>query len=133
MYPSTLLPKPLRPAEYYALLALSRGSSHIYPLKGNIANASLGSVQIGYDKLYPLIHRLVANRLVEFEGTYPAGPSDKPRRYYALTELGRIRLHEESQRMEHAVQIARYAGVLEDNTPTEIRRLLLNVRTDGDN
>jgi hypothetical protein len=50
------------------------------------------------------------------------------RLHYRLTSEGRLRLIEEVKRLQHAVKIAESAGLLNDDIPPEIRRLLGQLR-----
>ncbi|HVQ43472.1 MAG TPA: helix-turn-helix transcriptional regulator [Candidatus Saccharimonadia bacterium] len=119
------LPRPMNPAEFYALLALSRGDTYGYALKAIMRNDSLGGVVVGDNKIYRLLERLVDEAWVDEAGSQPAGPSGKPRRHYAITVHGQLRLKEELQRLEHAARIGRAAGLMDDSTPLDIQRLLL--------
>jgi DNA-binding PadR family transcriptional regulator len=111
MYPYSFLPKPLKPAEYYILLALAHSPSHTYALIGKVLNYSLGSVTISDKKLYSLIQHLAETALIEPIGEKPSGKSGTPRLHYTLTEHGHIRLQEEFQRLNHAVQLSHNLGI----------------------
>ncbi len=124
MYPYSHLPKPLPPAQYYILLALYRENSHAYPLKAAILNSSLGSIKIPATKLYPLLTTMHTEGLIEMLGKKPSGKSGKPRMHYGISEYGIIRLQEESQRLEHAVKIAKSIGTLDNQIPTDLQRML---------
>lgn len=125
MYPESSWPPPLRPVEFYILLALARGDAHGYALRAIVRNDSLGSVVVDLAKLYRLIQKLHDEGLIDMLGERPAGPSGKPRMHYGLAKYGAIRLQEEAQRMQHAAKIARAAGYLDNDTPTDIQRMLL--------
>ena len=107
MYPDYHLPKPLRAAEFYLLLALAKQDSHAYPLKGLIQNVSLGSVKLDDTQLRRLIIKLGDEAFIEPAGSKPAGKSGRPRLHYALTEHGKLRLQAEIQRLAHALAVAK--------------------------
>lgn len=127
MYPDVYLPKPMFVREYYILLSLSRGQSHTYAIKASVANDSLGSLIIAPSVLYPLIQKLHDYGMVDLISTSPAGVSGKPRKIYAISEEGLIRLKEECLRLRHAVKIAEHARLFQDETPLDIQRLLLRL------
>jgi DNA-binding PadR family transcriptional regulator len=56
-----------------------------------------------------------------------ADGSSRKHRRYSISEGGRIRLREELQRLSHIVQVSKSAGLLENELPTDIARLLLEV------
>jgi len=124
MYPYSHLPKPLPPAQYYILLALTIESSHAYPLKASVQNNSLGSVKIPTNKLYPTLQTMHDEGLIDILGEKPSGKSGKSHIHYGIAEYGRIRLQEESERLEHAVKIDRNTGALHNQVPTDIQRML---------
>ena len=124
MYPYSHLPKPLPPAQYYILLALTIESPHAYPLKASVQNNSLGSVKVSAAKLYPLLQAMHDEGLVDMLGEKPSGKSGKLRMHYGIAEHDKIRLQEESQRLEHATKIARRVGALYNQVPTDIQRML---------
>ena len=126
MYPQSDLPKPLRPAEFYLLLALSRTDAHGYALKAIIRNASLGSVVVPDNKIYGLISKLADEALIDQVGKQPTNKSKTPRMHYAITQHGILRLKEELMRLDHAAKIGKNAGLMDDSVPTDIQRLLLN-------
>jgi hypothetical protein len=64
------------------------------------------------------------NGLVEEAGMLPAGKSDRERMHYRLTQEGTFRLKEELKRLEHAVEIGREAGLMDDDIPIEIQRII---------
>ena len=124
MYPSSHLPKPLPPAQYYILLALAKAPSHAYPLKAVAQNSSLGSVKIPANKLYPLLSNMHDEGLIDMLGEKPAGKSGHTRMHYGISDYGKIRLQEESQRLEHALKIAETVGALTNPLPTDLQRVL---------
>jgi DNA-binding PadR family transcriptional regulator len=124
--PNTPTPPPLSANQFYILLALAREDLHRYAIAGTIYNMSLGSVHIARGSLYPAIETLCNQALIDLGNVEPAGKSRKLRTHYALSSHGRIRLQEELTRMKHAVAVGTAAGLLEDETPTDIQRMLLD-------
>ena len=132
MYPQSDLPKPLRPAEFYLLLALSHTEAHGYALKAMIRNTSLGSVVVPDNKIYNLISKLADEALIDPVGKQPTNKSNTPRMHYAITQHGILRLKEELIRLGHAVKIGNNAGLRGDTVPTDIQRLLLNSKPESE-
>jgi hypothetical protein len=48
---------------------------------------------------------------------------------YEISEHGLLRLKEELLRQNHAIKIAEAKGLMENETPIEIQRMLLDVQT----
>lgn len=91
------------------LLALAEGPLHGYGIKQAVEERTDGKVRLGSGTLYEAVHRLVGAGQIE-EVDPPAGePSSggPPRRFYALTSLGRDALVEELRRMDEVVRFAR--------------------------
>src|SRR6266536_603279 len=114
MYPYSDLPKPLRPAEFYLLLAINQTPAHAYAIKAMIRNISLGSVNTADGNLARLIRKLEAKAFIEPAGKQPAGKSGAPREHYAITNHETLRLKEELTHLGHAVKVARHEGLMED-------------------
>ena len=125
MHPSSP-PPPLSTQAFYVLLALSGNELHGYAIKGAVYNCSLGSINLTNSRLYALIGRLHDEALIELSGRYPAKKSGKERLHYTISPHGSIRLQEELLRQARAVKIARNIGLLDNKTPTDIQRLVLN-------
>ena len=124
MYPWTHLPPPLSIREFYILFALARHKSHAYKLKGEIEKDSLGSLKISDGTIYPLLVKLHGEGFIEL-----ADGSTKKHRRYGISESGSIRLREELQRLNHIVKVSESAGMLENEVPPDIARLLLDAQT----
>jgi DNA-binding PadR family transcriptional regulator len=127
MYPWTHLPPPLSTREFYILFALARQESRAYRLKGEIEKDSLGSLKISDGTIYPLLVKLHDEGLIDL-----ADGSNRQHRRYSISEGGRIRLREELQRLNHVVKVSESAGLLENEMPTDIARLLLEVQKADD-
>lgn len=128
IYLPNRVPPPLTTKEFYVLLALQAGATHIYQLKARILNFSLGGVDVSPGNLYPVVTRMAEECWVVPAGEAPTDGSGRLRRLYELSEEGVVRLQEELRRLNHAINIAQNAGVLEPQPlPAELRTLLLNV------
>ncbi|MCO5044898.1 MAG: helix-turn-helix transcriptional regulator [Verrucomicrobia bacterium] len=76
--------------EYCLLLVLSRGESYGYEIVQALQQVE--ALAVSESTVYPILTRLRASKLLKVRDVpSDAGP---PRRYYALTALGRIRLAE---------------------------------------
>lgn len=76
--------------EYCILLVLSRGESYGYEIVQ--ALQQIEALAVSESTVYPILSRLRADKLLKVRDV----PSDSgpPRRYFALTAIGRIRLSE---------------------------------------
>ncbi len=128
MYPDSP-PPPISVQAFYVLLALSGNELHGYAIKGAVYNCSLGSISLTNSRLYALIDHLHDEALIELSGRHPAGKSGKERLHYTISAHGSICLQEELLRQQHAVEIGKSKGFLNDKTPTDIQRLLLRTTT----
>ncbi|HVQ45008.1 MAG TPA: helix-turn-helix transcriptional regulator [Candidatus Saccharimonadia bacterium] len=129
MYPHSHLPAPLQPAEFYLLLALNRTEAHGYAIRAMIANLSLGSVRIPDSNIYRLIHKLADEAYIEPTGDKPTAKTGTPRTHYTITTHGTLRLKEELIRLDHALKVAQNASLMQDDTPIDIQRLILDAQT----
>ena len=123
MYPSTHLPPPLSIREFYILFALARHESHAYKLKGQVEKDSLGSLKSPDGTIYPLLAKLHGEGYIDL-----ADGSNNKHRRYEISEMGSIRLREELQRLHHIVKVSETAGLLENEVPTDIARILLDAQ-----
>jgi DNA-binding PadR family transcriptional regulator len=95
---------PLSPAVLYVLLAVSSGPKHGYAIMQETGALSNGSFRMGPGTLYSTIQKLVGLELLS-EKTDDAA-EDSRRRYYELTDGGRILLETDVARMKQAVTMA---------------------------
>jgi PadR family transcriptional regulator, regulatory protein PadR len=75
------------------LAALRSGSAHGYALVSQVAERSGGAFELAEGTIYPALHRLEADGLVESSWTQHAG---RRRRVYAITGRGEAALAERS-------------------------------------
>ena len=106
--PETYLP--LTAAAYHVLLALGDRSMHGYAMMQAIEEKTGGRDQLLPGSLYATISRMVEDGLLE-EAEAPAG-SDRRRRYYRVTRLGRAVARAESLRLSRLLEIARSESYL---------------------
>ena len=101
---------PLRPTDFYVLLALAETERYGYAIMKEIDRQSGGLVRPEIGSLYRMIARLVAHGLAEDAGEHVSGGRDgpspgRPRRFYRITDLGRAVLRAESERLREAVDL----------------------------
>lgn len=99
---------PLNPPVFHILLALADGEAHGYAIMQEVAERSVGKINLGPGTLYYSIKRMVANGLIEETEERPAPDADdERRRYYRVTDFGRVVAEAESQRLVDLVDLAR--------------------------
>lgn len=105
--PADLLP--LTPAVLHILLALADGERHGYNIAQEVETLTDGRVAMGPGTLYGSIQRMLANGLLaEVDGD----PTDRARRFYRATPLGRRALTLELDRLARVVDHARARRLL---------------------
>ena len=117
--------RPLLPAELYLLLVLALGEGHAYNLRGRMTSLSRGALSMPSGTFTPLLRRMHELGYVDLVGNKPAGKSGTVRRHYGISGHGLIRLKEELYRLRLAVKTAESIGLLHDETPLDIQKLLL--------
>lgn len=107
---------PLTPLAFEVLLALAATPRHGYGIIREIETRTDGLIKLRTGSLYVLLQRLADERLVSIDAAPPSDAPEKtpgsPRRYYALTPLGRDVLSAEARRLQAALSDARRARVL---------------------
>ena len=100
-------------SHFLILLALADSARHGLGIVEEIEVRTAGAVQIGPGTLYGTLKKLAADGWVEETDT-PPDPNDHDtrRRYYALTEAGRLALAEEAAVMRDLVTTATAKDVL---------------------
>src|SRR6188474_2175644 len=99
---------PLTPAVFHILLALADGERHGYAIMRDVSNDTNGALRLGPGTLYGCLNRMLAAGLVEESDERPDPElDDERRRYYRLSEAGRIAVTTEIERMESLVARAR--------------------------
>lgn len=106
-------PQPLSPAAFQVLLALAGGQRHGYAIMQFVGWISGEANRLGAGTLYRTVARLLADGLIEeIEGHDTAAPHDARRRYYRLTESGRLAAEAEAQRLARLVSCAADLGLI---------------------
>ena len=98
---------PLTPTVFHILLSLSDGARHGYWIMQAVTSQSDGRVGLGPGTMYGAIDRMVGAGLIESAPAPEGAKSEKRRRYYRMTELGREALLAESDRMAALVLASR--------------------------
>ena len=95
----------------YILLALAEGPRHGYAIMQEVSEETDGKVTLWPATLYGAVKRMQRAGLIIDADPPEAG--DGRRRYYALTELGRRVLAEETGRLAALVRLATARDVLD--------------------
>lgn len=77
------------------LSILTKGKSYGYLIIKSIRELSEGSLEWSEAMLYPVLHRMERNGLIQSE--WIISESGKKRKYYAITEEGKLVLHEKQK------------------------------------
>ncbi|MEM1177335.1 MAG: PadR family transcriptional regulator [Acidobacteriota bacterium] len=88
---------PMKPADLLLLAVLQDGPRHGYALSQAMAERSADRVKVRPGDLYRVLYRLSGQGLVR--ALDPAGPEERRKTAYALTEKGRQVLLEEARRL----------------------------------
>jgi DNA-binding PadR family transcriptional regulator len=99
---------PLTPAVFAILLSLSAGDRHGYAMMKDARAPEGGGVVMGPGTLYGTLERLMRDGLVVETDT----SDNERRRYYRLSDAGRLALNAELVRLDSAVTAARHRGLL---------------------
>jgi DNA-binding PadR family transcriptional regulator len=99
---------PMTPAVFYVLFALARSEEHGYAIMQSVEELSKGNVTLGPGTLYFTLQRLVNLGLAE-ETTHQKRPEDleRRRRFYRITQLGRLAFDAETARLKEVLQQVR--------------------------
>src|SRR4051812_12759576 len=93
--------------EYHVLLALAEDTSHGFAIAEQVAADSGGALRPRAGSLYRVIARLMGEGwVVETRAEKEAPHPGLPRRYYALTAVGRRTLAAEAQQLRHVAAVA---------------------------
>jgi len=108
-------PTPLSATDWHVLMALLEEDLHGYAIMKAVDRDSGGGVSAEIGSLYRILSRMMTEGLVD-EATAPkdapAETRGRPRRYYRLTEDGRMALRQESVRLRAALELARERQLL---------------------
>ncbi len=105
--------RPLTPAVFHILLALSTSDRHGYGIMKQVEADSQGKVKMGTGTLYGSLKRMLdaglvkeSDKRVDPELDVPISTSDERRIYYQMTDLGAKALAAELERYNRIVSIA---------------------------
>ena len=97
---------PLREPTFFILLSLSPGPKHGYAILKSVEDLSDGRLILSTGTLYGAIKRLLDRGWIRrVDDPLPNG-TDRERKAYDLTELGRNVLNAELKRLEKLVRVA---------------------------
>jgi DNA-binding PadR family transcriptional regulator len=105
--PGMTVSTPLTPAVFAILLSLAGGDRHGYAMMKDARAPEGGGIAMGPGTLYGTLERLTRDNLVVETDT----SDNERRRYYRLTDAGRVALEAELNRMESALAAARQRGL----------------------
>jgi DNA-binding PadR family transcriptional regulator len=106
---------PLREPTFFILLSLSPGPKHGYAILKEVSNLSEGRVKLSTGTLYGAIKRLLdQDWILRVDDPIPNG-TDRERKSYELTDLGRRALNAETARLRKLVHAA--ASQTAEETP----------------
>ncbi len=104
---------PLHARDYLILLSLTPAERHGYGMIQLVEERTSGTVRLDPANLYRALKRLIKEGLVQEAGRRSAPDArDERRRYYAITELGRLVVAEEAGRQAELLEIARDFNVV---------------------
>lgn len=110
---------PLSARDWHVLMALSARDLHGYGVMKAVERDSRGKVSAEIGSLYRVLDRLLGDGLVEEVDAPDDAPDDtrgRPRRYYGLTEAGRLAVRQEAARLRDAVDLARERDLLPERS-----------------
>lgn len=108
--PESLLPLP--PATFHILLAVADQDRHGYAIIQEVAARTSGEVRLSAGTLYRSIQKMVELDLIEETVERPAADlDDERRRYYRISDFGRLVARAEAERLQALVQLARTCGL----------------------
>ena len=99
---------PLSPPVFAILLSLAEGERHGYAMMKDVRTPQGGGIAMGPGTLYGTLDRLQRDGLV----VESPNSDGERRRYYRLTDAGRLALGAELDRLDNAVAAARQRGLL---------------------
>jgi PadR family transcriptional regulator PadR len=93
----------MREPTYFILAALQDEPLHGYAIIKRAGELSHGRVKLAAGTLYAALDRLTGEQLIQVVGEQVV--NGRARRYYELTEAGRVALHAEAGRMAQAARV----------------------------
>ncbi len=115
--PERLLP--LTPAVFHILLALADGERHGYSIMQEVAAYTQGKLRLGPTTLYRSIRQMLeAGLIAEADERPDPALDDERRRYYRLTDFGRLVALAEAKRLTDLLSVVRSKRLFEGVLPT---------------
>lgn len=96
---------PLREPTFFILLSLSPGPKHGYAILKNVASLSEGRVKLSTGTLYGAIKRLLDRGWIQRVEDPIPNDTERERKSYDLTNLGRRALNAEVSRLKKLVTV----------------------------
>ena len=110
---------PLTPAVLHILLALADEGRHGYGIMREVEWRTGGQTRLGPGTLYGSIKRMLADGLIEESDERPdPALEDQRRRYYRITDFGRLVAGAEAKRLSALVETARARKLLPGRRPS---------------
>ena len=104
---------PLAPAVLNVLLAVADEERHGYAIMREVEERTGGKTRLGPGTLYGSIKRMLAGGLIEESDERPdPALDDQRRRYYKITDFGRLVAGAEAKRLSALVETARARKLL---------------------
>ena len=97
---------PLREPTFFILLSLSPGPKHGYAILKGVENLSEGRVKLSTGTLYGAIKRLLDRGWIRRVNDPLPNSTERERKAYDLTELGRRVMNTEITRLKNLVSVA---------------------------
>ncbi len=92
-----MIPRPLKPQYFQILLALSGRDMHGYAIQRAVLRQTDEQIRLWPAMLYRALATLERAELIRQAEPPADEPEDERRQYFALTAVGRVRLHEEAK------------------------------------
>jgi DNA-binding PadR family transcriptional regulator len=104
---------PLNPRVFMILMALAEGPAHGYEIRKRAESQSDHAVRLDAGSLYRTLAQLEDRAMIRETRDRPGEEEDDPRRrYYEMTEAGRVILGAEVNRLAGMVELARANDLL---------------------
>jgi DNA-binding PadR family transcriptional regulator len=98
---------------FHILVALADRDRHGYSIMQEVAERTVGQVNLSPSTLYSAVKRLLEEGLIqELEERPDPAHDDERRRYYRLTKAGRRAAIEEAKQLEKLLSDARSSGLV---------------------
>ena len=105
---------PLTPLSHAVLLALADADRHGYAIIKEVERQSGGELSPGTGTLYAALARLEEDGAIAPSDDLPGPDEDQRRKYYRLTDEGRVLARAETLRLARLVAVAREKALLEE-------------------